>query len=339
MNTPAPSFIKKGWQGFAIRKFKNTVETINYIDYETRNSSTISLIKDGVAKNNTSDFGWILINTSDRDDFSWLSRRKVDHSTIIDDNGNIFNYISCCHSGSHIHNGKLFSSGPDFVYDHWKQTGLNNYEETRIKMKGLGKSKTNLLGWRGANTHKNRKNLVALNDKLKFDCEFVTWDRSNPEKLTATNFLSFEEQVSNWRFLIDIEGNGYSGRLKLLLNCPRAVFIQERKYREDFQESLVPWRHFIPVKNDFSDLEKNLNILLKSPNLEKSIIAEANLFADTFLTREAAERRWANIFEYYSLMQNEICTSRFSRKYFTRNFLRRFFNHGKISFPISKRAQ
>lgn len=182
------------------------------------------------------------------------------------------------------------------------------------------------MGWRGANTHKNRRNLVALNDKLKFDCEFVTWDRTNPEKLTATNFLSFEEQVSNWRFLIDIEGNGYSGRLKLLLNCPRVVFIQERKYKEDFQESLVPWRHFVPVKNDFSDLEENLSRLLKSSNLERSIIDEANIFASNFLTRESAERRWANILEYYSIISSESITSNFSRRYFPYNLLGKYFN-------------
>lgn len=326
MDTPTPIFTKKGWQGFAIRKFQNTIQTVNFIEYETRNSSTIAIIKNGITKNNTSDFGWILVNTSDRDDFSWLSKRRVAHDIIIDDVGNAFGFVSCCHSSIYKKNKNLFASGPDFVYDHWKQTGLNDYEETRIKIKNIGEPKTNLLGWRGANTHKNRRNLVALNDKLKFDCEFVTWDRTNPEKLTATNFLSFEEQVSNWRFLIDIEGNGYSGRLKLLLNCPRVVFIQERKYKEDFQESLIPWRHFVPVKNDFSDLEENLSRLLKSSNLERSIIAEANIFASNFLTRESAERRWANILEYYSIISSESITSNFSRRYFPYNLLGKYFN-------------
>ncbi len=85
MDTPSPIFTKKGWQGFAIRKFQNTIQTVNYIEYETRNSSTIAIIKNGITKNNTSDFGWILVNTSDRDDFSWLSKRRVAHDIVIDD--------------------------------------------------------------------------------------------------------------------------------------------------------------------------------------------------------------------------------------------------------------
>jgi Glycosyl transferase family 90 len=300
MDKLPPKFTKKGWQGFSIRKVNNQLEFNNYIDYETRNESVFKLIKSALEEYSISDFEWILINTSDRDDFSWLTRRKNLAGKIKDDANNLYNYISTCHS-KFFRSGFRFLSAPDFVYDHWKQTGLDDYEDTCTAVRSVGPAATQMLGWRGAETHENRKKLVSLDDKVKFDCEFINWNRSNPEKLTAKNFLTFQEQVEKWRFLIDIEGNGYSGRLKLLLHCPRVIFIQERKYKEDFFESLIPWRHYVPVKNDFSDLKDNIEIILKSKYLENTIIAEANLFASNFLTRNAARMRWAHVLELHAL--------------------------------------
>lgn len=296
-----PSFYKKDWQGFAIRKLNNELEFENYIDYETRNESTLKIIANSLKKHLVRDFDWILVNTSDRDDFKWLIRRKISSNKVIDDLDQSYNFISTCHSVDFKTGCPHFPSAPDFVYDHWRQTGLADYEETCAAVKMVGAPLTPMLGWRGAQTHESRKALVALDDKKNFDCEFIAWDRTNPEKLTAKNFLSFEEQVKKWRFLIDVEGNGYSGRLKLLLHCPRLIFIQDRKYKEDFCESLIPWRHYIPVKNDFSDLQKSIDLINRSPVLENFIISEANTFANQVLTRSAAEKRWAHVLELSAL--------------------------------------
>ena len=123
---------------------------------------------------------------------------------------------------------------------------MDDYEATCARVSGLGPAQTNMLGWRGANTHPSRIPLVALNDKAIFDTEFIVWDRTNPNKLQASNFLSFEEQVARWRFLIDVEGNGYSARLKLLLRCPRVVFIQDRPHKEDFSPTWCPGSTMCP---------------------------------------------------------------------------------------------
>jgi hypothetical protein len=75
---------------------------------------------------------------------------------------------------------------------------------------------------------------VQFDDKTDFDCELIDWDRSDPNNLKAKNFVSFHDQIARWRYLIDIEGTGYSGRFKLLLSAPRLVFLQERPHKEDF---------------------------------------------------------------------------------------------------------
>ena len=145
---------------------------------------------------------------------------------------------------------------PDFVYDHWRQTGLADYEETRLRIGGDGGARQRPTCWAGAARRPIRRapRSLQFDDKKDFDCELIHWDRSDPNNLKAKNFVSFHDQIARWRYLIDIEGTGYSGRFKLLLSAPRLVFLQERPHKEDFFQYLVPWTHYVPVKRDLSDL-------------------------------------------------------------------------------------
>ena len=113
--------------------------------------------------------------------------------------------------------------------------------------------------------------------------------------MKAKNFISFHEQIERWRYLIDVEGTGYSGRFKLLLNSPRLVFLQDRPHKEDFFQYLVPWSHYVPVKRDLSDLRANLATIKSDPQLEKSIIENAREFSRKYLSRASALQRWSDL--------------------------------------------
>jgi hypothetical protein len=270
--------MKKPFDGFAIKKQQGKLSAIDFGGYETRNQSTIWLIQKAVELFSVKDFAWILINTSDREAQLFHEGLKVfAYSTMTD------NYAHTC---------------PDFVYDHWRQTGLLDYEETRSELSAISsRPSTDMLGWRGAPTHPARDILVKFDDKTDFDCELIHWDRSDPKNLKARNFISFHDQIERWRYLIDIEGNGYSGRLKLLLNSPRLVFLQERPHKEDFFQHLVPWSHYVPVKRDLSDLRANLAIIKSNPELEKSIIENAREFSLEYLSRASASKRWSDLLD------------------------------------------
>jgi hypothetical protein len=71
---------------------------------------------------------------------------------------------------------------------------------------------------------------------------------------TLPHYLSLPNLVKKYKYLIDIGGNGYSGRLKFLLFSKRPLLIVERNYIEYFHNELIPYVHFIPVKMDLSDL-------------------------------------------------------------------------------------
>lgn len=283
------------FEGFAFCQTDGALRFHNFHSYETRNASTFTIVADALTSYDVPDFDWVLVNTGDRDDWAWLENSLDQNRRVVAADGRRFKVLSYCFSSP----ANYIDAVPDFVYDHWRQTGMDNYEETCSRVTAIGSPQTNLLGWRGADSHPGRKPLVDLDDKESFDVEFVIWDRSDPDRLTAANYLSFEEQVSRWRFLVDAEGNGYSGRLKLLLRCPRVVFVQDRPYKEDFFPHLVPWQHYVPVSRDFSDLRSNMQIVLGDPALERLIIESARDFAQTYLTRQAAEKRWAYRMKMY----------------------------------------
>ena len=275
------------WHGFAIKKQDGRLFLHDFLNYETRNQSTLKIITESIEEYRIHDFDWIIIHTGDR-------RPDTEESDIVVDlEGRKYFYFSY----STDKKNHLFTI-PDFVFDHWRQTGLDDYEDTRnwLKRDDHSLPKTNMLGWRGANTNSSRNQLIAFNDKVNFDCEFIVWDRTNPERLIAKNFLSFTEQVESWRYFIDMEGVGYSGRLKLLLASPRLVFIQERTHEEFFFPLLKPWIHYVPLNNDLSNLMENLSIIKNNSELEEEIIFNQRIFSQFYLTRDFAKFQIAKSF-------------------------------------------
>lgn len=275
------------WEGFAFAKRGTKVLFQQYLPMD-RNPSMMDMIHRALALYPCPDFDWVVVNVGDRDDFDWVLDNSPAPGWIQGADGRMHALFSFCTTQDNFD-----SVIPDFIYDHWKSTGLDDYEQTAENFHRMPSPKTAMIGWRGADTHPTRKKLVELHDGKQFDFEFVHWDRTNEQQLTATNFLSLEDQVLRWRYLLDVRGNGYSGRLKLLLHAPRVVFVQERCYKDDTWEHLVPWRHYVPVSEDFSDLADHLERLKSDPALERLILDSAAHFARAYLTRTAAYQRIA----------------------------------------------
>lgn len=262
---------------FAVRKSSNIVHVDDFGGIETRNRSTMKILLAAVDKFRIGDFPWLVVHTGDHDAPSFANG----HPT--------FSYSTT--------SGEYDRACPDFIFDHWAQTHIDDYEQTATELTAIGASRpaTDLLGWRGAATNKARNALVALNDNVDFDVEMVSWDTSDPHRHTCSNFVSLADQVRCWRYLIDIEGYGYSGRLKLLFFSRRLVFLQQRPAAEWYFPDLKPWVHYVPVRRDLTDLPTTLRLVKENPELEQHIIVNALEFAQQRLTRAAALERWAEL--------------------------------------------
>jgi hypothetical protein len=291
----SPPSMSSAWMGFSVCKIDNVVHLGQHFNNsEIRNESMLKLIKLACEKYSVPDFEWILIHSGDHNAIGWQRQREElgMRQDLVDNS-----YLHFCPATIDYYQETI----PDWVYDCWQGTGVDDFETTRLELLNCtDPPETDLLGWRGMDHHVNRVRLLQIAQSFhpsnqQMDCMAVG-HHGGPRPLTLDGSMSLIQQARRFRYLIDIEGyqGGYSGGLKLRLQAPRVVFIQEREYKEDFFQWLIPFRHYIPVKNNLSDLVDQLNWIKQNPELERNIIHEKEQFCRTYLTRDAALKRLAD---------------------------------------------
>jgi len=263
---------------FYISKKNGELIFRNISGYETRNESTFWCIKKADEIYKWKDFEEIKICTHDFEYF-WSD----------------FSYSK---------QNSFYRLIPDFNFHAWPQVGIEDYEKTIIKIQkaGLKKFQLNKIGWIGnIQTNFMRKKLFELGETNKnmMDIFEMTWNKSNSIVLNSTNYISLENLVKKYSILLDIEGNGYSGRLKYLLWSHRPVIIVDRPHKEYFFEHLKEWEHYIPVKRDLSDLIEKAFWIFTHYEEAKKIAYNAFLFSKKYLTRKACYKKWNEIIYFY----------------------------------------
>jgi hypothetical protein len=197
--------------------------------------------------------------------------------------------------------GYLDRAVPDFLFDAWPQVGIEDYDAACAAAARAGAlpAAHPRLGWIGnCDTHPVRWELHALGQANAglLDISDITWVQRPEATLMASaagNFLTLEEQIRRWALLLDIEGRGWSARLKLLLHSGRPLLVQDRPWHEFYWERLIAWEHFIPVSRDLSDLLDRVSWALEHPDEADAIGRAGQRFAQSELTRAAAVAEWA----------------------------------------------
>jgi Glycosyl transferase family 90 len=88
-----------------------------------------------------------------------------------------------------------------------------------------------------------------------------------------------------YRTLFHFLSKGFTGRFPLLLRSGSVVFKSSR-YREWFTGSLEPFKHYIPVNYDLSDLVEKVAWAHSHPQEAERIAAESMKLAETAFRRE-----------------------------------------------------
>jgi len=154
--------------------------------------------------------------------------------------------------------------GPDWTFWFWPSASISSFEEMKNEI--IEKSDIpptiDKVGWYGniysplsdVIEYKTRPLLQTIGNKYPdlFDIVHVlpvdgVIDNTIPTFLSLPNLLRY-------KYLLDIGGNGYSGRLKYLLFSKRPLLLVDREYIEYFHDELIPYKHYVPVRKDLSDL-------------------------------------------------------------------------------------
>ncbi len=257
------------------------LQAIDLGGFQSRHEAVLGLLEQADREHCVPEFGPLLVHTLDRPvstpEQPWRS------------------YAFCTTDGF------LDVPVPDFVFGGWPEVGIDDFDETcrRVQTAGYEPARLSVVGWIGsARTHPVRSALLRLGQQHPdlLDVQQVDWVPDPTQRRLQSsggNSLSLGEQAARWSALLDVEGKGYSGRLKLLLHSGRPVLVQERPWREWFWDSLVPMKNYVPVRRDLSDLVAKARWVQQNPQKAEQIGRAGRDLARRLLTRTSAVEQWA----------------------------------------------
>ena len=188
---------------------------------------------------------------------------------------------------------------------HWKiMTSVNTYDiPFAAKMKRLI--------WRGATTgtcvgsddNKNGKaSRIELVEKYynKFDIGFSSIVQNRERyRQYLKNKLSIPDLLKH-KYLIVVEGNDKASCLQWVLYS-NSVPIMPKPYIRSWlmEDKLVPWKHYVPLKSDFSDLEDKYQWCLDNDEKCKTIANNGKNYIRQFLNPDIEKYLIKNVLESY----------------------------------------
>ena len=86
-----------------------------------------------------------------------------------------------------------------------------------------------------------------------------------------------------YKYIISLEGNDKDSGLNWKLASNSLVLMPIPKFESWLMEGkLKPWIHFVPIKDDYSDLSEKLEYCVNNDSIVKQIVINANNFMKQF---------------------------------------------------------
>ena len=135
--------------------------------------------------------------------------------------------------------------------------------------------------WRGACYQPARKLFIeAVRGRSAIDAADVRGEVKRPP--SGGVFLSVRDQMK-YRYIISLEGNDVATNLKWIMRSNSVCMMPKPRYETWFMEGLlVPFQHYIEIKDDFSDIEEMIEYYEMHPKEAREIVDEANRYSERF---------------------------------------------------------
>lgn len=168
--------------------------------------------------------------------------------------------------------------------------------------------------WRGAPNNPLRLELLRRHHESAFaDVGHVGEVK---EGFRAKGFLSPQEQMG-YRYILSIEGFDVATNLKWIMASRSVCLMPKARYETWFMEGgLIPDRHFVEVRPDFSDLEDKITALERDPLWAQDIVANANAYVASFCDRKTERKISLLVLQKYFEATGQLPPSAFSHLFF-----------------------
>lgn len=158
--------------------------------------------------------------------------------------------------------------------------------------------KKDMAIFRGAVTQPHRiRFMQALFNHPMVDAGQSNPCTENPE--WQQPFMSVEEQL-NYKFLICLEGNDVASNLKWAMSSNSVVITPKMHFETWFMEgSLQAGKHYIEVKDDYSDFDEKVAYYLAHPEEAEKIVRNAHEYLKPFMDDELEQLVSIKVLERY----------------------------------------
>lgn len=95
-------------------------------------------------------------------------------------------------------------------------------------------------------------------------------------------FLSLQQQ-STYRYIINVDGHVSAFRLSMELGMGSVILLVESKWKLWYSDLLIPYKHYVPVKSDLSDLIKQIKWCRDNDDKCQEIVDNSTKFFETYL--------------------------------------------------------
>ncbi|KAJ7254365.1 glycosyl transferase family 90-domain-containing protein [Mycena haematopus] len=112
-----------------------------------------------------------------------------------------------------------------------------------------------------------------------------------------------QKEALEYKYLLDIDGNTFSGRFLTLLKSGSLVF-KSTVFEEYFNDWIRPYEHYIPVRPDLSDLVEKVEWAISHEGEARRIQETGKVFTERVLTDEQNNCYWAMVLLEWARLQN-----------------------------------
>jgi plasmid maintenance system killer protein len=192
---------------------------------------------------------------------------------------------------------------PNFSLYNWSDAKSSNFFETKnqiLKHNIEWKNKEDMIMWSGLNTSKIRNKMNTIkSSEINYNYNLII-DYKNKH-----TFIDLKDH-SKYKYLLDMEGIGYSGRFPYLALTGSCVIILENiknDYKYYYNHLFIENTHYLKVQynddDDIIDINKNIINKIKTSNCEE-IGKKCQSIAIEVFSKEKILSYFNDILSYYS---------------------------------------
>lgn len=158
--------------------------------------------------------------------------------------------------------------------------------------------------------------IVRYSRKIRVNNNILTF--TNKNKLIQNNiilkdYVQMENQLK-FKYIIYIEGNSAAYRLGSLLSTKSTILKVESKYYLWFEKQLEPYKHYVPIKHDLSDLDEKIIWCKNNDNKCKEIANNAyQFYKKTF--------NYDNVYNYLQNLINSMSNNNINVEQINKEFI------------------